>query len=73
MCQSEIAQLRQQIAAEYVAMRFAISGLSQGMSSHEFIRARFKNVGACCDRLERHVGEQEATAIMCELYNDIMR
>lgn len=70
---SEIAQLRRQIAAEYAAMRFAISGLSQGMASHDFIRARFKNVGTCCDRLETHVGEQEATTIMCELYSEIMQ
>lgn len=73
MCQSEIARLRKQIADEYTAMRLGIAGLSKGAASHEFIRARFKNVGACCDRLEAHIGEQEATHIMCELYNDIMK
>ncbi len=72
MCQSEVARLREQIEAEYLAMRFGLSGLAKGMATHQFIHARFKNIGTCCDRLETHVGEQEATRIISELYNEVM-
>ncbi len=70
---SEVARLRQQITAEYEAMKLGISGLSSGSATHKFITARLHRVDLCCDQLQGHVGEREATRIICELYNEVMK
>jgi hypothetical protein len=67
--QSEVTRLRQQIAAECQAMNQALYGFVSGAAAHSFIVARLNRVGACCTQLEKHVGAQEATRILCELYD----
>lgn len=54
---SEIAQLRQRIESELVAMRRGLSGLSSGSARHAFIHARMDQVGLCQDSLADQVGE----------------
>ncbi|GCE08904.1 hypothetical protein KDH_15020 [Dictyobacter sp. S3.2.2.5] len=69
---SEVAKLRQQIELELVAMRRGLSGLSCGDARHAFIRARMDRVGVCQDRLAHHLGESDATLVVCELYIQTM-
>ncbi|HEX7737203.1 MAG TPA: hypothetical protein VF458_20325 [Ktedonobacteraceae bacterium] len=70
--QSEIAQLRQQIESQLVAMRRGLSGLSSGNARHAFITARMERIGAYQDGLARQVGEQAADMLVYGLYNAIM-
>ncbi len=71
--QSEVMRLREQITAECQAMNQALYGFSSGNAAHNFIVARLNRVGACCNQLEEYVGEQEATRILCELYDKAMQ
>lgn len=66
---SEVAKLRQRIAAECDASWWALHGLASGTAQHEFIRARFNTMERCCSRLTELVGEEHATTILCEIYN----
>ena len=66
--QSEVARLRQLIAAEYEAAVRGLSGLAQGTAKHAFIDARMNRVWHYSEQLATHVGEAEATRQLCELY-----
>lgn len=69
---SEIAQLRQRIELELLAMRRGLSGLSSGTARHEFIHARMDQVGRCQDCLADQVGEHTAATMVCQLYVQTM-
>lgn len=73
MCQSEVARLKLQIELEYEAMMRGLSGLAQGAASHAFINARLKRVDSYQGELVKHVGEAEATQIIYELYDEIVK
>lgn len=45
MSKSEIAQLREQIAAEYKTARLGLEGLRYGTARHDFITARIERMG----------------------------
>ncbi len=66
---SEVAQLREQIALECRASWGALHALSSGTAQHNFIMARFKNMGVYHGRLTELVGEEQATDILCEEYD----
>ncbi|GCE13724.1 hypothetical protein [Tengunoibacter tsumagoiensis] len=72
MAQSEVAQLRQQIVEEYEAMKRGLSGLKLGSAKHAFIDARMKRVDGYHNQLSQHVGEQDATMAICELYVQVI-
>lgn len=72
MQQSEVAQLRQKIVEEYEAMKQGLSGLALGTAKHAFIDARMKRVDVYCDELAQHIGEQEATQTISELYVQVI-
>lgn len=66
---SEVAQLRQRIAAECEAGWRALHELEAGIAQHEFIQARFQCIGQYHLRLAELVGEKQATTILCNVYN----
>jgi hypothetical protein len=72
MAMSEVAQLRQRITEEYVAMKHGLSGLASGTAKHAFIDARMKRVDAYYDQLTQYVGAKEATQAVCELYIEVI-
>jgi hypothetical protein len=63
---SDIARLRQQIAAEYEAAVRGLHGLSQGTAQHAFITQRMERMAACHETLKGLVGEQEASKLLAE-------
>ena len=65
-CKSEVAQLRQQIAAEYEAAMRGLHGLAQGTAQHAFITQRMERMAACHETLKGLVGEQEASKLLAE-------
>ena len=69
---SEIARIRQQIEAECEAMRLAMYGYA-AVASHKVIENRYKSLGKRLAELEQHVGEEEADAIVVEIYTKVVR
>jgi len=65
MIQSEIARMRQQIAAEYLSAQLGFSGLAEGTSRHQFITARTERIGALHHQLQALVGDH-AIALVAE-------
>lgn len=68
---SKVVALRQQIEAECVAMKQALSGYAV-VSTHEVIRRRFEAIGKHQEQLTRCVGTQEAQRILYETYEQVI-
>ena len=62
---SEVARIRQQIAAEYAAACRGLEGPAI-ISRHEFIAARMDNMGRSYNELAKLLGEQEAIKAVAE-------
>ncbi|MGH2480450.1 MAG: hypothetical protein ACRDHW_12415 [Ktedonobacteraceae bacterium] len=67
---SEVARLRERIRLECSASWDALHALNSGTAQHRFISARFKRMGDYHAELKELVGEEEATAILCEVFNE---
>jgi len=63
---SMVAQLKQQIASEYLAAKQGLSGLASGTAQHRFITHRMERMSMCHDELKELVGEQEAARMLTE-------
>ncbi|MEO9028243.1 MAG: hypothetical protein ABI413_05455 [Ktedonobacteraceae bacterium] len=68
---SDVARLRQQIADECEAGWWALHGLAAGIAQHEFITTRFKNMETHHLALTKIVGEEQATEVLCQIYNEV--
>ena len=69
MHEDEITRLRHQLTREYEAGRWALSGLASGVAQHRFISARFKNMEVCYQRLAQLTGEEQATDVLCAIFD----
>lgn len=65
---SEVARLRAQIEAERESAYLARAGFAVGTSKHAFITARMNRIGGYQHELAALVGEQEAQAIVCAVF-----
>ena len=68
---SEIARLREQIAQEYEAAQWALSGTAYGTAKHQFITGRMERIGTCHEALKHLVGEREATRMMVKTLEEL--
>jgi hypothetical protein len=68
--QSEVAQILQQIEAEYIAAQRGLTGLAEG-ATHEAISARMENLGKLHEHLRAVVGD-DATRLMSERLESIL-
>jgi hypothetical protein len=66
--QSEIARFRAQIEVEHAAMVWALNGLSEGSARHAFIDRRMRHMDISYQGLSKIVGEEQATATLCEVW-----
>lgn len=71
MAESEVARLRLQIANEYLAAKWGLSGLATGYSRHQFITVRQERIGVLHGQLRTLVGEDQATKDLVEALADI--
>jgi hypothetical protein len=62
---SEIARLRENIAASYMAAQWGLSGLASGTSKHRFITARMERMQEGHKELQTLMGD-EAIAVVAE-------
>ncbi|MBO0783607.1 MAG: hypothetical protein J2P37_32755 [Ktedonobacteraceae bacterium] len=67
MSKSEVARLRAQIEAEYVAGQQALSGIAAGTARHQVITARLERMRVVKDALAQQIGEREAMHVFCEV------
>ena len=58
MSHSEVAQLRESIANEYVAAQLGLSGLASGVSRHEVITAKMERIQQYHEQLQSIVGKE---------------
>jgi hypothetical protein len=58
--QSEVARIRQQIAAEQESAQRALTSPAYGTTQHRFITRRMERQGKLHDRLRELVGDNEA-------------
>ena len=65
---SEVACLLSQISAEYEAAQRGLTGLTYGMSQHDFIAARMENMGQIHSQLQLLVGDT-AIAMIADRLN----
>lgn len=65
---SEVARLRARIEREHAASVWALSGLAAGNARHDFINARLERMERSHERLSELIGEEQATAILCEVF-----
>jgi hypothetical protein len=72
MSESEVARLRRQIELEFEAMQRGMNDFAVGMARHDFIRARMKHVSNYQDKLAEHIGDADASRVVCMLYVEIM-
>jgi hypothetical protein len=70
---SEIAQLKQQIADEYIAGQRALSSLAYGTSQHQFITQRLENMEGYRKKLVGLVGDNEASKIFVEALDQVQQ
>ncbi len=65
---SEVARLRMQIEQEHEASVWALSGLAGGTARHDFIQRRLEHMGIAHTGLIKLLGEEQATAMVCEIF-----
>jgi hypothetical protein len=71
MSTSEIARLRLQIEEICQAMQQGLTGYAI-TASHAVISHHYQQLETCTRQLEHVVGVEEATHLMCEMYNKII-
>lgn len=71
MGQSEVARMRQQIAAEYLSAQFGFSGLAEGTSRHSFITNKMERLGESFETLAQMMGKEQAIQIVAETLQEV--
>lgn len=66
---SEVQRLMAQIEAEYTSALRGLTGVAAGTARHDFIAARYHNMGVYCDALSQQVGEEQATNMLIVITN----
>ncbi|MEO9028115.1 MAG: hypothetical protein ABI413_04800 [Ktedonobacteraceae bacterium] len=68
---SEVARLRRRMELECEALKRAMGGFAI-VASHEAIMQRYERLGVCREELGNLIGENDAEAAMCEVYNRVV-
>ncbi len=69
---SEVARMRQQVAAEYLSAKLGLSGLAYGTSRHRFITSRMERMGETLESLSLVVGsKEEAMQIIAQTLQEV--
>ena len=66
MSQSEIARIREQIAAEYQSVQQVFGGFTP-TAKHEFISRRQENIASHFEELKKHMSPEEAMQVLIQL------
>jgi hypothetical protein len=69
--QSEIARMRQHIAAEYLSAQLGLFGLAEGTTRHSFITTKMERMGESLDTLAQMMGKEQAIQIVAETLQEV--
>ena len=70
MVPRDVAQLRQQLASEYLAAQLGLSGLAAGTSRHQVITARTERISWLHHQLEELIGNR-AIVLVAQTLQDV--
>ena len=68
---SEVARMRQQIAAEYLSAQLGLSGLAEGTTRHSFITTKMERMGESFETLAEMMGKEQAIQIVAETLQEV--
>ncbi len=68
---SEIARMRQQIAAEYLSAQLGFFGLAEGTTRHSFITTKMERMGASFEALAEMMGKDQAIQIVAQTLQEV--
>jgi len=68
---SELVKLREQIELECQAIQHLMH--FSAFASHRVITRRYRNLDRCRDKLKSLVGEEQATSIVVDTYNQLVK
>jgi hypothetical protein len=71
MGQSDIAQMRQHIAAEYLSAQLGLFGLAEGTTRHSFITTKMERMGESFDTLAEMMGKEQAIQIVADTLQEV--
>lgn len=64
MSESEIAQIKETIAKEYMAAKWGLTAFAQGVAKHAFISARMTQIEESRKALETYVGDKAMSLVV---------
>ncbi len=71
MGQSDIARVRQQIAAEYLSAQLGFSGLAEGTARHRFFTTKMERMGASFETLAEMMGKEQAIQTVADTLQEV--
>ena len=68
---SDVARVRQQIAAEYLSAQLGLFGLAEGTTRHSFITNKMERMGESFETLAEMMGKEQAIQIVAETLQEV--
>ncbi len=68
---SEVARVRQYIAAEYLSAQLGLSGLAEGTTRHSFITNKMERMGESFETLAEMMGKEQAIQVVAETLQEV--
>src|SRR5450759_5279617 len=68
---SEVARVRQTIAAEYLSAQLGLSGLAEGTSRHSFITNKMERMGESFETLAEMMGKEQAIRLVAQTLQEV--
>jgi uncharacterized protein YoaH (UPF0181 family) len=68
---SEVARMRQHIAAEYLSAQLGLFGLAEGTTRHSFITTKMERMGESFETLAEMMGKGQAIQIVAETLQEV--
>ncbi len=68
---SEVARVRQHIAAEYLSAQLGLSGLAEGTSRHRFITTKMERMGEDVEALMEMMGKEQAIQVVAQTLQEV--
>jgi hypothetical protein len=68
---SDVARVRQQIAAEYLSAQLGFFGLAEGTTRHSFITTKMERMGESFETLTKMMGKEQAIQIVADTLQEV--
>jgi hypothetical protein len=68
---SDVARMRQTIAAEYLSAQLGLTGVAEGTSRHRFITNKMERMGESFEALAEMMGKDQAIQIVAQTLQEV--